>query len=254
MVTTIRYVLLTAIRDWLFVGLFIAICLAIGISTFLGNTALVEEGQMTTSYVAASVRVILVVGLITFVCFHVRRAFDNREIDVMISRPISREAFVFAYWLGFVLVALLLYIPVMAVMWVLLPVGLSGLVYWGISMLLEIALVLAFALFAALILRSAVSSVLFSFGFYLISRMMGFFLFIMDAPHIFNNVDLNWVTGKLLVAISAILPRLDLFAKSKWLIYSIENDMSYMWFVPQTLIYVPLLLLAAVIDFKRKQF
>lgn len=273
--TTIRYILLTALRDWLFIGLFVAIFIAFGVSAFLGGTAITEENQMTTTFISGSTRLILLVGLIVFVCFHVRRAFDNREIEVIISRPISRTEFVFAYWLGFAVVSLIPVIILTIAIGVysgilsdsikpsidasfvgLTPASskLIGLIYWGISLAMETFFVVAFALFSSLILRSAVTSVLLCFGFYIISRMMGFFLYVLQKPYLFNNFKFGAMMEKLLFSVSTILPRLDLFSKSKWLIYGVANDTAYLTFIPQTLIYVPLLLLAAIFDFKRKQF
>lgn len=254
MITTIRYILLTALRDWLFIGLFLACFCAIGIANFLGSTALVEEAEMTIVYIGGSTRLILIIGLITFVCFHVRRAFDNREIEVIISRPISRFAFVIAYWMGFACVALLLTLPLIATLGILFPVPLNGLLYWGGSLLLETFLVVAIALFASLIMRSAVSSVIFCFGFYFVCRIMGFLLYVLEQPHLLKSFDLGWLTGKAIFVVSAMIPRLDMFAESKWLIYGMAGDASYQWFLPQTLVYIPLLLLMAVYDFKRKQF
>ncbi len=255
MLTTIRYIFLTAIRDWLFYGLFIAVFVAFGISVFLGGTALVEGSQMTISFIGGSTRVILLIGLITFVCFHVRRAFENREIEVILSRPISRTTFVIAYWAGFSVVSCLLILPLLLAMAIFLPgISLSGLAYWGLSLILEALLVVAFSLFAGLILRSAVSSVLLCFGFYMISRLMGFFLYVLDSPYALRSLDLGWLTGFLLKFVSAVLPRLDLYSQSEWLIYGIGDNLAYTWFIPQTLIYVPLLIMAALYDFQRKQF
>lgn len=253
--TTVRYIFLTAIRDWLFAGLFAAMFVAFGISLFMGGTALVEESQMSISFIGGSTRVILLVGLITFVCFHVRRAFENREVEVILSRPISRTTFVVAYWLGFAVVALLLIAPLLLGMALLLHgIALDGLIYWGASLILEAFIVVAFALFCALILRSAVSAVLLCFSFYFISRMMGFFLYVIDTPHMFKNLDFGWITGQGLRFVSAVLPRLDLYGQSKWLIYGVAGDTTWQLFVIQTCIYVPLLLAAALFDFKRKQF
>lgn len=254
MLTTIRYIFLTAVRDWLFIGLFLALLAAVGVSSFLGGTALVEEEQMKIAFISGSTRIVLIIGLITFVCFHVRRAFDNREIELILSKPISRTAFVLAYWLGFAFVAMMLVIPLSLFIFATLPVNPSGLLYWALSLSLECLLVVAFALFSSLILRSAVSSVLFCFAFYLVSRMMGFFLYILEKPIILKSISLNIVTEKLLYLVSIILPRLDLFGKGKWLIYGVAGDVSYQIFLPQALIYIPFLLAMAVFDFKRKQF
>ncbi len=253
MITTIRYILLTALRDWLFFGLFIAIFVAFAISSFLGDAALVEEGQMSFAFASGSTRIILIVGLIVFVCFHVRTAFANREIDVILSRPISRSAFVFAYWAGFSFVAILLIIPLAIAISYFQEVNQIGLIYWTGSLILESFLIIAFSLFSSLILRSAVSSVLLCFSFYFIARMMGFFLYIIDKPYLFRHFDFGAVTEKGINAASAILPRLDLYGHSEWLVYGITENTDLL-FITQTLFYVPFLLAMAIFDFKRKQF
>ena len=45
MLTSIRYVLITALRDWLFVGLLAGVVFATGISAVLGGTAFLEEQE-----------------------------------------------------------------------------------------------------------------------------------------------------------------------------------------------------------------
>ena len=99
----IRYVLLTAVRDWLFIGLFAILIFACTISLFLGSTALSEQSSMQLVFLASSTRMILVVGMILFICFHIRRSFENREIDFLISRPISRSTLLFSYFFSFVI-------------------------------------------------------------------------------------------------------------------------------------------------------
>lgn len=253
MLTTAKYILLTALRDRLFIALFVSVFLALGVSIFLGSTALVENAQAKNVYIAGSTRAIIIVGLIVFVCFHVRTAFDNKEIELMLSRPISRFTFITSYWVGFLVVAAILVSALLIAFASLLYVPTNGLLIWGTSLFLECAIMIAFALFAALILRSAVSSVLLCFGFYLMSRIMGFFLNIIDQPHLFKDT-LGTVIGFLLEVVSAILPRLDLFADSELLIYPIPEDVNMEMFLMQTVIIVPILLIMAYLDFRRKQF
>jgi ABC-type transport system involved in multi-copper enzyme maturation permease subunit len=258
--TTIRYIFLTAIRDWLFIGLAAAILLAVGMSFFLGGTALVEQMQMTIVYASGSSRVILIIGLIVFVCFHVRRAFDNREVEVILTRPISRSSFVFSYWAGFAILSFLVSVPLTLLLGILLDVNFQGLLFWGASLVFESFIVVAFALACSLILQSAVSSVFVSFGFYFISRMMGFFVAIIDKPSMVRDVSWSWIMENILTVSSMILPRLDLFGKSKWLVYGVGSDVNLLLadlipiFIVQSVIYVPLLLFMAIYDFKRRQF
>lgn len=253
----IRYTLLTASRDWLFIGLFIASLVAIGISITLGSTALVEEFQMTMTYISGSVRLVLITGFILFVCFHVRRSFDNKEIELILSRPISRPNFILSYWLGFVILTLVTAIPILTLITLLnlstlSQTGISSMLYWSASLVLEISLVVAFALVASLILHSAVSATLSTFGFYVMSRMMGFFIAAGDNTYGFGGGVWGTMGDLTLKTVSIVLPRLDMFGKSNWLVYGIE-DASNIWLM-QAIIYIPLLLAMAATDFQRKQF
>ena len=252
MLTNIRYILITALRDRLFLALMIGIAFACIISATLGSTAFIEETEMTVTYAAGSSRVILMVGLIVFTCFHIRNAFETKEIDVILSRPISRSNLVTAYWLGFALVALLLCLPIIVIIGLIGMHSFAGFAGWAASLILESFLVVALALFAALTLRSAVASVMACMGFYVLSRMMAFFV-ATSQSHLVAESRMSWLRYAL-KGVSTIVPRLDLFAKSKWLIYGFDASQEWIIFISQAAIFIPLLLAASIIDFRRKQF
>jgi hypothetical protein len=254
MKTIIRYTLLTAGRDWLFIGLLAIIAIAYGLSVFTGGTALVEQEQMSLAYFAGSSRIAMQVGLIVFVCFHVRRLFDNREIESMLSKPISRPQFVVAYWLAFVMLGFVAVIPVIVLMKLAFSPNPVGLAYWASSLVLEISLVLAFALVASLILGSAVTAVMASFAFYMISRLMGFFVATLDQPSLMNSGKYGQLMSNIMLVLSTVIPRLDLYAKSSWLIYGIDGQNDLWVFQAQSIVFIGVLLAMAVFDFKRKQF
>jgi ABC-type transport system involved in multi-copper enzyme maturation permease subunit len=255
MKTIIKYTLLTASRDLLFIGLCAIIFMAYGFSVFVGNTALVEQSQMSMAYFAGSSRIILVTGLIVFVCFHVRRSFDNREVESILSKPISRTQFVVAYWLGFCVLALASLLPVIFIMTFLNKPDLMGLIMWSASLALETSIIIAFAMLSSLIMKSAVSSVLSSFSFYLISRLMGFFIATMETPgSLMSAGKLGGVLESILKIVAVILPRLDLFAKSEWLIYGTSGQEDLWVFPVQAIVFILLLLSVSIFDFKRKQF
>jgi len=255
MQTIIRYILLTALRDWLFIGLFGVILMAYGISLFMGSTALVEQDQMTLAYFAGSSRIILMVGLIVFVCFHVKRAFEQREVEAILSKPISRVQFVIAYWLGFAILSLLAVLPVLGVILLLGSPDKIGLLYWGSSLFLEASLLVAFALLTSLIMQGSVSPVLSCFAFYMVSRLMGFFVATMNEPaSLMVSGQVSRIMEWVLKIISTIVPRLDLYAKSTWLIYGVKNQPDLWVFQAQSVVYITLLVSVAVFDFRRKQF
>ena len=67
--TTIRYVMLTAIRDRLFVGLIAGIVGAALIAGVLGHTAFLEQTEMALVFAAGAARMMLAVGLLCLALF-----------------------------------------------------------------------------------------------------------------------------------------------------------------------------------------
>lgn len=254
MLSILKYILLTAVRDKLYVGLFIILLAAFGISCALGDASLVEKSQATIAYIAGSSRMIFAIGMILFVCFYVRKSFENREVEFILSKPISRHSLILAYLLGFILVALLIILPLSALLFFMKANGI-GLIYWSTSLLFEALIIITFSLLAALILKSAVSAVLASLGFYILSRMMGFFVLTVKLPE--STADFattNRVLHVVLKSLSVVFPRLDLYSKSDWLIYGMSNFSDFYVVLGQSLIYVPLMICMAFYDFNRKQF
>jgi ABC-type transport system involved in multi-copper enzyme maturation permease subunit len=225
---------------------------AAAVAGLLGSTSLIEGREMTVVYASGSARVMLMLGLIVFACFHVRHAFDSKEIDVLLSRPIRRDHVVVAYWLGFMLVAMLLLLPIVAIVGLIGPPSAAGFGIWATSLLLESCVVVALALFSAFTLRSAVTSVLACMGMYVVSRMMVFFVMTAENP-MFGKPEYIWLRW-LLEGISSIVPRLDFYGKSQWLVYGASSPQEWQLFVMQTAVFVPLLLVASILDFRRRQF
>jgi ABC-type transport system involved in multi-copper enzyme maturation permease subunit len=254
MLPILKYILLTAVRDRLYVGLFIVLMAAFGISSVLGNSSLLEQIQATTVYVAGSSRIIFAVGMILFVCFYVRKSFDNREVEFILSKPISRHNFIFAYLLGFALVSLMIILP-LGILLTLMKANPVGLFYWIASLFLESLMIITFSLLSSLILRSAVSAVISSLGFYIISRLMGFFVLTIKIPkELIDISSSDRLLKAILKIVSMAFPRLDLYGKSDWLIYGMIN-FSDVWIVlVQSAIYIPLMIFMAFYDFNRKQF
>ncbi len=254
MLSSIRYVLMTATRDRLFLGLLLGILAAAYISHVLGSTAMLETQQMAIAFTAASARVIIMIGIIVFIGFHMRNAFDAKEIDVLLSRPISRTSLVLSYWLGFAAVATFLVLPTVALIGVIGILNQTGFWLWSVSLLLESWLVVSVALFASLTIKSGVGTVLASLAIYSLSRMMGFFLATTSVRNVFKEQHINVGAQWLMDGIAVVVPRLDLFAKSNWLIYGARSYEDAALVLMQAGVFIPLLLAACVIDFKRKQF
>jgi hypothetical protein len=224
------------------------------VTTALSETAMLEEQQMRLAMSAGLVRIVLAMGVAVFVCFHVRAMYDTREIDVMLSRPVSRPRLVIGLWLGFSAVASVIVAAVALMVLYLQPASASGFAFWVASLLLESWIVVAIALFASLTNKSAVTSVLVSFTFYVLARLMAFFIATAQARISF---EIPWMADALryiIKGVSVIVPRLDMFAQTEWLVYGLKDGAAVAYVMAQAAIFIPLALCVAIIDFCRKQF
>lgn len=249
--TNIRYIMLCALRDRLFVGLIVGVMLACLLGGFFGSAAFLENKEMVLTLAASVSRCIIVIGTIVFICFQVRSHFDNKELDVMLTRPLTRDAVVISYLLGFGCVATFVCMPIILIIAIMEPMSWKGFALWAVSLVFESWIVVAISLFCAMVLRSAVISVLAALGFYVLARMM--ILFIMSAQYLGGTLMLS-VGKQLLTTISILMPRLDFFAKSEWLIYGVKTTEAWQLVGLQLFICVPVLLLATILDFRKKQF
>lgn len=252
MKSILKYILRNGLRDRLYLGLFLTLIATFSISIFLGSTMMVEQQQSTAAFVAGSSRAALAIGMILFVCLTVNRAFENKEVEFIISKPISREQFILGYLGGFFLAAFLIFLPLVTAIFFVTKANSVGLLIWSASLLAEILIVISFALLASLILKNSFSAIMASFAFYLISRLMGVFVMAIELPQDLNDAK-NHALATALKFLSAIFPRLDLFSQSSWLNYGVENA-NLKIIILQSAIYIPLLIFMAFHDFKKKQF
>jgi len=253
MLAIVKYILKNAVRDRLYIGILLSLVIAFAISIFLGSTMLVEQKQTATVFIAGSTRLILAIGMILFVCLSINRAFENKEVEFILAKAISRQKFVMSYFIGFVLTFLLVYLPVILAVYLFCKVNLIGYLFWSLTLILEIILIIAFAVLVSLILKNPLNSIMSTFSFYMISRLMGMFVSAIVIP---DNIEIAyryWLPSALKM-LSVIFPRLDLFAQSSWLINNNSYQSMITIIILQFVIYLLLLITMSFHDFKKKQF
>ncbi len=250
--TMIRYVVTAAIRDRLVIGLCFLLVMAVSLSIFMGASALTEQDRFVAVFAAGSVRMLNAFGLVLFIVFFIRRSFETRDIEFMLSRPIGRIQLVLSYAAGFSILAVVLGLISGACITALSPhLFSSGHVLWTVSLIVENILMVNVALFFSMILTSAASCAFASLGFYVLSRMMSQILGIIDAGK--EVIDIKALEIVMQV-ISALMPRLDLMAQTSWIVYGPDETIGYEFVILQGAVYAALILLAALIDMRRRQF
>jgi len=267
----VKYVLTAAFRDRLVMTLALMVVIIAAVSVFMGAASIAEQGSFTLVFGAGALRLLGVGGVVLFCCFYVRRSFEHKEVEFLLSRPLSRWAFLASHAAAF---AVLSFIAAAAVSLAVFFIGrpdIGGLSVWGVSLAVEFSVMAVAALFFSMVLTSAAGSALSAFGFYALARMAGTLLGIVSLP------PANWVMavlGRVMDVISVIVPRLDMMGQTSWLVYGVEGSVGVkflpdvgayaLWMtdhfgltgfiILQGAVFSGLLLAAAFYDFTRKQF
>jgi hypothetical protein len=251
-----RYVLKAAGRDKLFLSMFLAVALAIALSIFTSSSAVTEKAQFSLVYIGGSLRLLAIAGLSLFVIFFVRRSFEARDVEYLLTRPISRISFILSHMIAFSLLALA--VAAMVSFSVLLYAYRvdqinMGTFLWLAGIAGELFVMVNVSFFFAMVLTSPVTGTLATLGFYVLSRLMGQLLSIVGAG--FTQFPGSEIMASVLKIISMFIPRFDLMAQTSWLLYGVQNALeNYGFIVAQALLFTGMVMVATIIDFVKKQF
>ncbi|HEY8191217.1 MAG TPA: hypothetical protein VIG74_02240 [Alphaproteobacteria bacterium] len=249
----VPYVLTAALRDRLVISSLALVAIVASLAVFIGSSAVMEKSAFAVVFAAGALRVTGVAALVLFVVFYMRRAFDTKDVEYLLARPVSRLSFLLSHGAAFSLVAVLMTLIVVIAVGLLLPQGadISALILWGAGVMVEFVIAVNVALFFSMVLTSAVGGVLASAGLYVLARLMGELLGILATAEPLPGYA--FLAG-VMKMISLVVPRLDLLAQTSWLIYGAGNDVGYSFIFAQGALYTALLLAASYIDLRRRQF
>ena len=226
--------------------------MAISLSVFMGGAAIIEQDRFVAVFSAGSIRLLNSLGLVLFIVFFIRRSFEGRDVEFLLSRPVGRIKLIVSFSIGFSLIAFLLALVSGICVTALSPHLFSkGHILWTASLIAENLIMVNAALFFSMVLSSAASSAFACLGFYVLGRMMSQILGIIDSTK--DVINVQFLEG-VMQGISAVMPRLDLMVQTSWLVYEPADETGFVFVFLQGAIYVGLLLCASLIDMHRRQF
>lgn len=247
-----RYILMAAARDRFFFSLIGLLAVVASLSIFFGSSVLTEQDQFARTFAAYGFRLFGVVSLVFFVVGYIRRCFENRDIDYLLSRPMGRISFILTHSAAFSSLALFSAF-VLGGTTVLLETGSthSGAVLWWVSLMAEFVIMANVAMFFAFVMSSATACMLVVFAFYLLSRLMGEILGILQKA---GQDGVLALLARLMEVISIFIPRLDLMGQTKWILYNVPADISLGFVLAQAGVFTALVVGATCLDMHRRQF
>lgn len=250
----ISYVFKAALRDRLIVAVFLTMIVGVSLSIFLGSSAAFEKNQFAVVFAAGSLRVASMMSLVLFCVFYVRRSFDGKDVEFILSKSISRTSYIVSHVCALSVLALGVSFMCGLCVYSLAPQSFSsGHLLWLSSITVENIIMVNVSLFFAMILRSAVSACLITFGFYVLGRMIGQILGIIDAAP--KGFVLQDGLGVIMQAVSIVIPRLDLMGQTSWLLYGAEaGSVGYGYIFIQAIVFLFLIIVASIFDLLRQKF
>lgn len=247
-----RYTALEAFRTrfaWLVLFL---VASGFGIASFTGELAITETSQTQAAIVASILRFAAVLLVILFVTTSVNRDFSDKSVELMLSLPVPRSGYYLGKFTGYALVAAFTAVPLCCLMLFFSPTAAS--ITWGLSLMLELLLVCSFSLLFAFAFTQVTASISASLLVYLLSRSIAAIQLMAHGPLANQAKTSQQVLTGVVDALSYLLPDLERFTRTDWLLYSGGSIDLLGPVAAQTLVYLLLLSGVALVDLYRKNF
>jgi len=250
--TIVWYTVLEAIRGklfWLVAGITL-FCLMLGF--FIAELAITESAMAQGSICAALLRLSAVFMVALFAINTVSQDLQEQRIDILLALRLTRAEYGFGKFFAFCLIAWMIAVCMSVSLLFFVPT--DQVLGWGISLALELCIVVAFSLFCAISLKPMAVAIVMVMGFYVLARSINAIQLMVNTPILNNTSFTNEIMRLLVDAVQMVLPNLDHFTRTEWLIYGIGDGLSFVNILLQTVIYCGLLMSAALFDLYRKEF
>ncbi|MGH8751542.1 MAG: ABC transporter permease [Burkholderiales bacterium] len=248
--TIARYTLLEALRTrlpWLVLATLLLVLLG---SLFVREIAITETLRQQTSFLAAGLRLAAVFILALYITSSIVREFNDKNLELLLSLDLPRAAYAGGKFFGFSLIALFITLLICLPLAWLAPA--SAVLMWGLSLMLELLIVAGLSLFCIITFTHILPAASFVMAFYLLARSITAIRLISGST-LFDSLSLSHrITTFMVDALSLVLPALDAFTQTAWLVNQSAVWAMMLPVIVQSVIYTALLLAATLFDLYRK--
>jgi Cu-processing system permease protein len=230
----------------------LAMAAAAGMALFLSQVAIAEVRETQATLAGTLLRATAVFITATFVVSAIVRELQERVVELILSRPVSRSTYVLGKVAGFsVACAALCLALFFAAALVSLPMAAAA---WSASLFVELLVVACASVFCSLALGQFVASLATVAGAYLLSRSISALGAVAASPLAREPGWVDHVMQGVAVSLDAILPPLDRMADSAWLASGPPAMQDWLAPLAQSAVFAALLVAGTLVDFYRKNF
>lgn len=248
--TIAGFTLLEAIRTrLLWIVLIILALLFLG-SLFVQHISVTETVRMQIGFLAATARMSAVFILSLYLAGSMVREFNDKVVDLLLSLALPRAGYYLGKFLGYAGIGVAIAALTTLALAPLAP-G-FGLALWGASLALELTLVAALTLFCVITFAQIMPAISFVIAFYLLARSISAVRLLSTSQLLAPNEWTNRAIAYLVDALGWLLPGLDRFTSTAWLVDHTGTLGLLGLNAFQTLVYGSVLLGAGLFDLYRR--
>ncbi len=242
----------TLLEAWRAIRVIVPVLILIlATSFFVRELAIIEAARFQSVFLGAVTRLALIFILSLFVIVSVVREFNDKGLEVILALDVTRSDYVLGKFLGYAAIAFVLCaLSCLVLAWSVEP---TPLFVWAGFLLLELIMLVAFSLFAATAFSSVVPAASAVLGFYLLARSLTAIQLISDGSLVLQNPALKSAVAGFIKFI-ALFPRLSDFTQSAWLVNGLPSSAVALSLITQGVLFLVVVLAAAVFDLHRKDF
>ncbi len=251
LLTIAKYSIWEAIRDKFLVFILIGVIVLFCMSLFVGELAIAESVQMQSAILASALRLFSVFTMGLFVITSMVREFNDKGFELILSHPVPRSSYFFGKFSGFSSIAFL--IALMNLGCLCFYAQVDSALFWSLSLFCELLIIISLSLLCLFSFNSITISFSIVISFYILSRSMEAIQLISDSPIIVStSISYQFING-MLDLIAYIIPDLNRFTQTNWLVYASDIKTDMLLVAGQTIIYVVFLSSVALFDLYRKE-
>ncbi len=249
--TVAFYLLLEAWRSRLPLLVLGILTANLGLAWFIGELAVTETQATQAALLAAWSRLTAVYLLTLFCVGSLAREFNDKGAQLLFAAPLSRGEYFLGKAVGLAALAvgsallfslpLLLYAPPLAV------------AYWAASLACELLLMGFVGMLCAIGLNHTTQALSAALGFYLLARVIQAMQFMAESGWRESASPADQIMAGGVYVMALLLPDLDRFTVSAWLLYSPPDPPALWTVLIQTGIYLALLTGMILFDLYRKE-
>jgi hypothetical protein len=234
---------------WIWMSVLGALCVA-AVAGFARSLALTEDHQLGLAFAAPVARLLAVLIVALSAIVSVSREQADRTLLLALAAPMSRSTWVVGKALGLIVLALvtaiILALPVLA-----FGPPADAMLAWTFTLALELAVIATVSLAIAIVLTQVPPAVCAALAFYVLARDLHVVQLLAQRAQDFSDLG---PAGTVVQAVSLVFPRLDLFARTDWLLGTPPAASALALVAAQAAIYCLLALCVATLDLRRAQF